>query len=331
MSQNITQVVKNYFKPYLSSKTITEICYNGGDTLFVMDKGMWFEFETKFSVESLIGFSQSVAKYSGKTFDKSKPILSASLPTKERVQFVRDPAMQQGSGSLTIRVPNRQHIAYEAFAQQGFFTKIGTTGKANNSSKTLQGLYETKKYKEFIAQAVREKQTIVISGATGTGKTAFMKSLLEYIGEDERLISIEDVDEIQFFKHKNTVKLFYPEGATPDDFLHSGSLLKSCKRMRPERILLAEVRGGEAFDFIKVVTSGHEGSITSCHAGSIDETFDALALMILENPQGQKIPYETIIKILKQSIDVVVHAEYSKETDERYITDIYYKGEGENR
>ena len=107
-------------------------------------------------------------------------------------------------------------------------------------------------------------------------------------------------------------------------FSSSAILLKSCLRMKPDRILLAELRGGETYDYLNVLNSGHGGSITSLHSGSVRETFTRLALMILQNPQGQKLPFEIIKKNLDDVIDVVVHIQ--AHNGERNISDIYYKG-----
>ena len=167
-------------------------------------------------------------------------------------------------------------------------------------------------------------KNIVIAGATGSGKTTFMKSLIDFIPVDERLITIEDTEEIAFHSHKNFVQLFYPSEAKEGDPVTSAILLKSCLRMKPDRILLAELRGGETYDYLNVLNSGHGGSITSLHSGSVRETFTRLALMILQNPQGQKLPFEIIKKNLDDVIDVVVHIQ--AHNGERNISDIYYKG-----
>lgn len=150
-----------------------------------------------------------------------------------------------------------------------------------------------------------------------------MKTLIDFISLDDRIITIEDVEEIKFYEHKNFVQLFYPSEAKSTDFLNSATLLKSCLRMKPDRILLAELRGAETYDFINVLASGHGGSITSCHAGSPEETFTRLALMTLQNPQGQCVPFEIIQKTLKDLIDIVVHihAHHGK----RRISGIYFK------
>jgi len=323
----IDTVIDKYFRKYFEMDGVTEVCYNGKNILHVLDNTGWNEYETELKYDSALGLSQSIAAYTSSEFDEGRPLLGGYLPSEERVQFVMPPATAPGIISLSIRVPSKTHIPYSKFVDQGIFD--GLTDSANAISmndKNLNDLYLNKNYEAFIKMAVEMKKTIVISGATGSGKTTFMKSLIDFIPKDERLISIEDVDEIKFHNHKNAVKLYYPQEAKSNDFLNSATLLKSCLRMKPDRILLAELRGGETFDFINVISSGHAGSITSCHAGNVEETFTRLALMVLRNPEGQKIPYEIIEQMLKELIDVVVHMKFDHGTGKRYITDVYYKG-----
>ena len=116
------------------------------------------------------------------------------------------------------------------------------------------------------AEAVKNGKNIVICGETGSGKTTFMKTLIDFIPFTDRVITIENAKEIKFYEHKNYVQLFYPSEAKLGDPVTSSTLLKSCLRMKPDRILLAEVRGGETYDFLNVISSGHNGSMTSCHA-----------------------------------------------------------------
>lgn len=321
----IDTVIDKYFRKYFEMDGVTEVCYNGKNILHVLDNTGWNEYETELRYDSALGLSQSIAAYTSSEFDEGRPLLGGYLPSEERVQFVMPPATAPGIISLSIRVPSKTHIPYSKFVDQGIFD--GLTDSANAISmndKNLNDLYLNKNYEAFIKMAVEMKKTIVISGATGSGKTTFMKSLIDYIPIDERIITIEDVEEIRFYQHENYVQLFYPSEAKNDDPVTSASLLKSCLRMKPDRILLAELRGGETYDFINVINSGHNGSITSCHAGSVSETFTRLVLMTLKNEEGQKLPHATIEKILHDMIDVVVHMH--EQDGIRFITEIYYKG-----
>ena len=168
-------------------------------------------------------------------------------------------------------------------------------------------------------------KTIVIAGETGSGKTTFMKALMQHIPTDQRIITIEDVPELLYGlpKHENQVNLFYPSEATDKSTVTAASLMRSCLRMKPDRILLAELRGGETFDFLNVCLSGHSGSITSCHAGSCGQVFDYLALKVLQSSTGRELPYAVIQQLLHQVIDVIVHVHRNR-TFGRHITELFF-------
>ena len=164
----------------------------------------------------------------------------------------------------------------DAYQREGFFSRIHPiTQDLTPEEKELLSLKENGRYMDFLRRAVALEKVIVVAGETGSGKTTFMKSLIQTISPHQRLITIEDVPELFLPNHPNHVHLFYPSEAKVEENapVTSASLLKSCLRMKPNRILLAELRGGETFDFINVAASGHGGSITSCHAGSVELTF----------------------------------------------------------
>jgi len=326
-SRSLNKIISSYFSDYIQNDDITEICYNGDDKIWVLDnKSIWHFYPTDLNYDSAHAFAHAIASFKGhQEIDYTKPILSATLPTGERVQVVFPSATKENYMSITIRKPSKRRITIDDYDNQNIFTEIGQRDSViSQAEKNLVKLYNDKDYKNFIINAVKNGKNIIISGETGSGKTTFMKALIDYIPLRDRIITIEDVEEIHFFNHKNFVQLFYPSEAKESDFLRSATLLKSCLRMKPDRILLAELRGGETYDYINVINSGHSGSITSCHAGSVKETFIRLALMTLQNENGKKLPHETINQILNDMVDVVIHMHSHQ--GKRYITDIYYKG-----
>ena len=326
-SRSLHIQTETLFGEYLKDDTINEICFNGDGSIWTQDyNSVWTEHKNNISYEQMMAFAIPTASHKEDTLKTTKPILSATLNDGERVQVVIPPVTKKGRLSITIRKPSKVRYTLEDFKKQGMFDNIihENERKVSPEEKILLSFYEKKEWDNFLIEAIKLGKNIVIAGETGSGKTTFMKSLIDFIPLNERIITIEDVEEIKFFEHKNYVQLFYPSEAKESDFLTSASLLKSCLRMKPDRILLAELRGGETYDFINVVSSGHNGSITSCHAGSVKETFTRLALMTLQNSKGQKIPFEIIEKMLKDVIDVVVHIK--AHNGSRNITDIYYKG-----
>ena len=170
--------------------------------------------------------------------------------------------------------------------------------------------------------AVRSKKNIVVSGATGSGKTTFTKALIREIPRDERLITIEDAPELVLNDHPNHVRLFYSKGDQGQAKVAPRHLLESCLRMRPDRILLAELRSDEAFDYLRNANSGHPGSITSVHASSADLAFEQLTLLVKQSPSGADLPRPEIKTLLYLLVDIVV--QFAVVGHQRCVREIYY-------
>lgn len=316
-------------KHWMADPEILEIYINRpGEVWFERGQVIERHVVEALSYKHLESLATAVAKFCKNEISSTRPILSAILPDGERIQVVMPPACEHGTISVTIRKPSFEIRKLEDYEKQGFFKHIRpiTKGLSTGEKKLLQ-LKEDGEYLEFLRTAVKQEKIIVIAGETGSGKTTFMKGLMQEIPVEDRIITIEDVYELFLPNHPNHVHLFYPSEAKEEEnaIVTPASLLKSCLRMKPKRILLAELRGGETFDFINVGASGHGGSITSLHAGSAELTFERMALMILQNRQGRMLPYEVIRKLLYMVVDVVVHVH--NDTDGfhgRHITELWY-------
>jgi type IV secretion system protein VirB11 len=312
-----------YFENFLEDDNINEIAYQKPYEIWVeRNTGEWVKYESELTETKALSLATTLAGNIKTEISDKKPILSCVLPKGERVQVVIPPA--SNFISITIRKPSKKRITFDDLRQSNIFNKIVKleTNYISSTDKELLELYNNLQWEQFLAKAVEYGKTIIIAGETGSGKTTFMKSLIDFIPKDERIITIEDVPEIKFYEHENYINLFYPSEAKPTDLLNSATLLKSCLRMKPDRILLAELRGGETYDFLNVISSGHKGSITSLHAGSPQEAFIRLAFMVLQNEQGQCIPFDRIIKMLLDVIHIVVHFTLLK--GKRVITGIYF-------
>ncbi|MCG9703040.1 P-type DNA transfer ATPase VirB11 [Vibrio natriegens] len=324
--------VKFLFEPmaqWLNDPDITEIAINRPYEIWIEKGSQWQCFEVpELSYDRLMSMATSVAAFTENNIAVTTPMLSAVLPKGERVQFVIPPACEEGTVSLTIRKPSFATRLLSDYANDGFFEHIRPiqSGLTPLEEKLLE--LKNTNIQAFLELAVLSEKNIVIAGGTGSGKTTFMKALMELIPHGQRIITIEDVPELFLPNHKNCVHLFYPSEALPDDPVTSAKLLKSCLRMKPDRIMLAELRGAETFDFINVNASGHGGSITSCHANSASLAFERLAMMTMQNPQGRALPYEVIKTLLHQVIDIVIHVTndvHSSENLGRHITEIWYE------
>src|SRR6185437_12623554 len=164
-------------------------------------------------------------------------------------------------------------------------------------------LLNSKNYESFMRLAVVSRKNILVSGATGSGKTTWTKALIREIPAEERLITIEDAQELVLDRHVNHVRLFYSKDGQGLARVTPKQLLESCLRMKPDRILLAELRSEEAFDYLRNVTSGHPGSITSVHAASAELAFEQLVLLVKQSPAGRELPREDIKQFLYLLVD----------------------------
>jgi type IV secretion system protein VirB11 len=171
----------------------------------------------------------------------------------------------------------------------------------------LVGSFAAGDWRTFLGRAVRGRLNILVAGATGSGKTTLTKALIGEIPENERLISIEDAAELSFGHHGNAVRLFYSKDDQGRSRVTPKQLLEASLRLRPDRILLAELRGEEAYYFLRNVSSGHPGSITSIHAGGVALAFEQLALLVKESPPGREMALADIHRLLHAVVDVVVH------------------------
>lgn len=255
-------------------------------------------------------------------FDHNNPMLSLTMPNGERAQLVRKPAAE--NASLTVRIPSQTSITLDQYQQSGLFDEIvPISHKITEHDKQLKNLLIARKYRQFIEKAIEYRKNIVISGATGSGKTTFMKTMLGLIPDSERIITIEDAREI-FISHPNKVHLLYPKGLS-ESSVTAKSCLEATLRMKPDRIILAEIRGDEAFYFIRACGNGHSGSITSCHADSAQMAYEQIALMINAAPEGQGLSYDVIRRLIYMTIDISIH--FANIQGKRRITEIDFNPE----
>ena len=297
--------VKKYFGKYLDDESINEIAYNGGNLIWTEDIiGNWVSHESELSFSAAQSFANACAAYKNDKIERQKPILSCILSTGERVQIVIPNATKENHISITIRKPSKVRYTIDDYINNG-----SIDAKMANELKI----------------AIENGKNIIICGETGSGKTTFMKTLIDFIPLDERIITIEDVEEIKFWDHKNFVQLFYPSEAKSDSLVNATTLLKSCLRMKPSRILLAEVRGGETYDFLNVISSGHNGSMTSCHAGSVKSAIDRLVMMSMQNTQAQVLGKDMLLDIVSNTIDYIVV--FKRLGKKRQVTEYLANGE----
>jgi type IV secretion system protein VirB11 len=310
-------------REFMMSPDVTEICINRPGELYLETKGGWQRIEVPtLTFERARQFCTAVVNESntGQRITDADPVVSLTFPTGQRAQFVIPPACEAGNVSITIRLPSKHTKTLAQYQEDGFFDQVLEDAQGiTDSDRELLELRAARNYAEFFKRAVLNKKNIVVSGATGSGKTTFMKSLVHHIPAEERLVTIEDAREL-FIHQPNVVHLLYSKGGQSTSNVTAKSCMEACLRMKPDRIILAELRGDESFYFIRNCASGHPGSITSCHAGSTTQTWDQLALMVKASNEGAGLEFATIKRLLMMTIDILVHIK--AHAGRRYITGI---------
>jgi type IV secretion system protein VirB11 len=313
----------------LDAPGVLEVCVNRPGELLVETVRGWHTVEAaEMTLERCLSLATAVATYCDQQINQERPLLSATLPSGERIQFVIPPAVTRGTVSITVRKPSHMIKRLEDFEREGLFERTATVGRTPASEllpleQQLVALKDAGRYADFLRLAVRKHQTIVVSGKTGSGKTTFMKGLVEEVPKHERLITIQDTAELTLPNHPNVVHLFYSKDAQGTAKVTAKSLLEACLRMKPDRILLAEVRGDECFYFVRLAASGHPGSITSVHAGSCALAIEQMSLMIRESGAGGGLHMDEIKGLLGIVVDVIV--QFDRDERGRFISELFYE------
>ena len=311
-------------RPLLEDADVTEVCINRPGEAFVERRTGWTRATLPFAdFDWCVRLAKLVANATKQSVSAERPILSGWLPGGERVQIVLPPATTANCVSITIRRPSSGVRSVAELSADGLFERcVPASDALDDTEVELLSLLERRRYEDFLRHAVRSRKNIVVSGPTGSGKTTFTKGLILDIPPDERLITIEDAQELVLDRHSNHVRLYYSKDGQGQARVTPKHLLESCLRMRPDRILLAELRSDEAFYYLRNVNSGHPGSITSVHASSAKLAFEQLTLLVKESPGGRDLAREDIKSLLLMLIDVVV--QFGMEQQRRFVKEIWY-------
>jgi pilus assembly protein CpaF len=282
-------------RPLLMDDSISEIMVNKHDQIFIERAGVIQESPVRFdSVDSLIRFVQSIAVYTGKDLNRRNPYVDATLPDGSRINIVTLPVAVDGP-SMTIRKFGAKSITFEQLLK-------------NNSA--------NEKIIYFLHQAVISRQNIVVSGGTGSGKTTLLNVIGSFIPDGERLVTIEDTAELRL-PVKNLVRLESTDAVGNELGISIQDLLTNALRMRPDRIIIGECRGPEAWDMLLAMNTGHEGCMTSLHANSAFDALRRLEAMILR--AGMEVPLSMIRSDIAGTINLIVQAERSSDGVRRIV------------
>jgi type IV secretion system protein VirB11 len=263
--------------------------------------------------------ARQIAAASHQGVNREHPLLSAALPSGARVQIVAPPATREGM-VLAVRKHVISDMSLDELDGAGMFASREATEGAGAADQTLAGLLQRGDRLGFLKLAVARRKTIVIGGGAGVGKTTLLNALVKEIDPAERLIVIEDAPEIRLDR-ANAVGLVAVRGDQGEARVDADDLLRASMRMRPDRVLLGELRGSEAFTFLRAINSGHPGSITTVHADSAEGALDQIAMLAMTS--GLDLGWDRLKTYVERIIDVVVQLD--RVGGRRRIADVRFR------
>lgn len=332
-----TVALDEYLKPlsqWLGDPLVNEILIQSPGTVLIENRGGISQYDVpELNYIFLIRLAKLISSFSNQRLSETEPLLSAHLPTGERVQVILPPAVKPGHVIISIRKQTIADIDLIDYENMNFFKNVNLYQRGLSihhhpqaEDQELSALLNEKKHVDFLTRAIELKKNIVVSGATSTGKTTFLNACLKRIPMYEHVVTLEDVPELKLGTDRLHTALFASKGGQGSAMITIQDLLQSSLRIRPDRIIMGELRGKEASDYLHAISTGHEGAISSIHAGSPDMVFTRLVHMV--KLSGSNFSKQDIMEDLETMIDVVVQLK-RKVIDgkfERVVSDIYFKG-----
>ena len=287
ISQQVYSSIRGFglLDSIISDDSITEVMINGPEKIFIEKKGRLTRLDKKFeSQRKLEDVIQRIVGLAGREVNQANPICDTRLPDGSRVNVVLPPIALCGP-TITIRKFSKEPMTINKLIEYGSITQ---------------------EIADKLELLVKAKYNIFISGGTGSGKTTFLNALSNFIPKDERIITIEDSAELQITGIDNLVSLETRNAnASGAGQVTIRDLIKSSLRMRPERIIVGECRGGEALDMLQAMNTGHDGSLSTGHANSTEDMLSRLETMVLQGADG--LPLEAIKQQIASAVDIIIH------------------------
>lgn len=310
-------------KRYFAQEGVSEISINRPKEIWIEVFGeMYRDDIPEFDLEHLKALARLVAQSTSQKVSEESPLLSASLPDGYRIQVVYPPACEIGTLAISIRKQTIVDFDLDKYEALGAFQATAVRHEEDKLNSKLRALLDAGSVKDFIKEAVRGKKNIIISGGTSTGKTTFMNAALKEIPLKERIITCEDAREIDIKQIPNRVHLLASKGGQGRSNVTTQDLIEACLRLRPDRIIVGELRGQEAFSYLRAVNTGHPGSVSTLHADSPALAMEQLILMVMQ--AGLGITREQIKQYVENVIDVIIQLKRG-EKGKRFVSEIYFR------
>lgn len=330
-----TVALDEYLTPIkylLTDKAVNDILINQPGCAFIERNGVVFERHDipDLTYHHLLGLTTLIARYTSQRLSDSEPLLSGPLPSGHRVQIILPPATLPGRVVICIRHLSIKNISLADYSDFGAFegTRISTLKPVMPrdplaEDKELNDLLDQGQMLEFISKAIMYKKNLLITGGTGTGKTTIINAALKAIPAHEHLMTIEDVPELMP-THDLQTRLFTSKGLQGVAKVTVQDLIQAGLRINPDRIILGEMRGAEALDFIHVTATGHDGSISSLHASSPSTAF--MRMIHMMKLSGTSLSRDDLLADLQLVVDVIIQVkrEVIGSTIKRRVSEIYF-------
>lgn len=312
---------------FLDDEHVSEILINKPKEVFIERQGALLRFDIPvLTAQYLRRLFTLIANENKQCLSESSPILSGNLFDGSRVQLVIPTAAL--NETLSIRKFTLKNLTFDEYASLGFFAKTEGVNLDSNTlintatEDALQRLYNDQNWPDFISQAILAKKNIIISGGTSSGKTTFLNSCIQHIPLNDRLVILEDTFEINA-PHANCVRLKALKQVEDQDHIVSmQDLVQASLRLRPDRIIMGEIRGKEIFDFVSACSTGHSGALATIHANNPKVAFMRMAQLYKLNSVAGMVEKD-IYNVLHEVIDIIVQV--AKTNEGRRLMEVYYK------
>jgi type IV secretion system protein VirB11 len=301
---------------------VTEISINRPLEAWVEQYGeMSYHAIPQFDLDHLKSLGRLIAQSTEQMISEERPLLSATLPAGFRIQVAFPPACEPRTVCMSIRKQTILDFDLDRYEALGAFEMTAVSKQDNKVDLELRDLLNKGEIKAFLIKAVRARKNMIISGGTSTGKTTFLNAVLKAIPEKERIITCEDAREVELKHIPNRVHLLASRGDQGRAQVTMQDLIEACLRLRPDRIIVGELRGKEAFSFLRAVNTGHPGSITTIHADAPMLAIEQLVLMLMQ--AGMGIMRDQIIAYVNNVIDIVVQLKRG-DKGRRFVSEVFF-------